>query len=409
MALPVQHRKDRGRCRNDEHPGRARTETAASLDSPLTARPLVSILTPVYNGDAFLAQCIDSVLAQTYEHWECVLVDNASTDRTAEILRDYAARDARIRVHTNAVHVPVIPNHNIVARLASPEAAWCKFLCADDALFPDCLERMVTLGLTHPPVGLISAYQLRGTDVGLGGLPYPSPVTDGRTIGRMSLLGNLSVFGGPSAHMIRADFVRARDPFYDESNLHADVAACYDVLESSDFGFVHQVLTFARPHRGSLTHAVARRLNTFLLGHVKILATYGPRFLTTDEYAAALAQRMDAYYKFLARVLLTPGHREMWRYHRDGLQALGMPVNRPRLARVLCQQLGQVATSPGRELPKLVRLLRRAGSEDANWHYWWAPTGFEAVHTSPSSAATNGSTARPTPAPPSAPEPAPHG
>jgi glycosyltransferase involved in cell wall biosynthesis len=374
----------------------------------LTDRPLVSILTPVYNGAAFLAHCIDSVLAQTYEHWEYVLVDNASTDGTAAILRDYATRDRRIRVHTNAVHVPVIPNHNMAARLASPGAAWCKFVCADDALFPECLERMVNIGLTHPSVGLISAYQLRGTDVGLGGLPYPSPVTDGRTIGRLSLLGDLSVFGGPSAHMIRADFLRRRDPFYDESNLHADTAACYEVLESADFGFVHQVLTFARAHRGSLTHAVARRLNTFLLGHVKILLDHGPRFLTESEYAAALAQRMDAYYKFLARAVLAPGRAEMWRYHRDGLAALGLPVNRLRLARVLCQQLGQVATSPGHELPKLSRLLRRAGSEDANWHYWWAPTGFEVVRTDAApTAAANGSSARPASAPPPAPPPTP--
>jgi glycosyltransferase involved in cell wall biosynthesis len=368
-------------------------------------------LTPVYNGDAFLAQCIDSVLAQTYEHWEYVLVDNASTDGTAEILRDYAARDARIRVHTSAAHVPVIPNHNIAARLASPGAAWVKFLCADDALFPDCLERMVGLGLTHPSVGLISAYQLRGADVGLGGLPYPSPITDGRTIGRLSLLGNLSVFGGSSAHMIRADLVRRRDPFYDEANLHADTAACYEVLEAADFGFVHQVLTFARSHRGSLTHAVARRLNTFLLGHVKILLDYGPRFLTEDEFAAALAQRMDAYYKFLARAVLAPGRGELWRYHRDGLAALGLPVSRSRLARVLCQQLGQVATSPGRELPKLFRLLRRSGSEDANWHYWWAPTGFETVRTTPAPVTA---TIGPTPpavavSPPPHPAPAPRG
>jgi len=375
----------------------------------LTARPLVSILTPVYNGAAFLTQCIDSVLAQTYEHWEYVLVDNASTDGTADILRDYAARDDRIRVHTNTEHVPVIPNHNIVARLVSPEARWCKFLCADDALFPDCLERMVAVGLTHPSVSLISAYQLRSTEVGLSGLPYPSPIVDGHTIGRLSLLGNLSVFGGPSAHMIRADFVRGRDPFYDESNLHADTAACFDVLESSDFGFVHQVLTFARPHSGSLTHAVARRLNTFLLGHVKILMTYGPRFLTADEYAAALDQRMKAYYKFLARAVLTPGRGEMWRFHRDGLAALGLPVSRPRLARVLCQQLGQVITSPGHELPKLLRLLRRSGSEDANWHYWWAPTGFEAVRTMPRAGGANGSTPLPPQAAPPHHAPAPRG
>jgi glycosyltransferase involved in cell wall biosynthesis len=368
----------------------------------LTARPLVTVLTPVYNGEAYLVPCIESVLAQTYEHWEHVLVDNASTDGTAAILRDYAARDRRIRVYTNPETLPIIANHNAAAARMSPAAAWCKFVCADDALFPDCLERMVSLAQTHPSIGLVSAYQLRETEVGLDGLPHPSPVTDGRAIGRLSLLGCLSVFGGATAHMIRADFVRAREPFYDESNLHADTAACYDVLQTSDFGFVHQVLTFARAHRASVTYSVARRLNTYLLGHVRILTTYGGVYLTPAEFAEALAQRMEAYYKFLARALLAPGGREMWRYHRDGLRALGLPVSRLRLGRALLQQLWQVVTSPGRELPKLVRLLRRAAPDDSNWHHWWAPTGFEPVkHVSarPTVMPLSGSAVRSAPTP----------
>jgi glycosyltransferase involved in cell wall biosynthesis len=379
----------------------------------LTTPPLVTILTPVFNGEAYLIPCIESVLAQTYEHWEYVLVDNASTDGTAEILRDYAARDRRIRVRTNPQTLPIIANHNVAAAQIGPDTAWCKFVCADDALFPDCLERMVSLAQTHPSIGLVSAYQLQGAEVGLGGLPHPSPVTDGRAIGRLSLLGCLSVFGGPTAHMIRADCVRGRQPFYDESNLHADTAACYDVLQTSDFGFVHQVLTFARAHRASVTYSVARRLNTYLLGHVRILTTYGGVYLTRAEFAEALAQRMEAYYKFLARALLAPGGREMWRYHRDGLRALGLPVSRLRLGRALLRQIRQVVTSPGHELPKLVRLLRRAASDDLNWHYWWAPTGFEAVKHVAAPAVVmplNGSAARsestpvmPRPAPPPVP------
>jgi glycosyltransferase involved in cell wall biosynthesis len=341
--------------------------------------PLVTVLTPVYNGEAFLAQCIDSVLAQTYSCWEYVLVDNASTDATGEILRAYAARDRRLRVHTNDRFVPIMENHNIAARRISPDTRWCKFLSADDALFPECLERMVTLAEAHPSVGLVSAYQLQGASVGLGGLPYPSPVTSGRTIGRQGLLGLLSVFGGPTAHMIRADFIRGRDSFYEESNLHADTAACYDVLQTSDLGFVHHVLTYARAHRASVTFSIARRLNTYLLGHLTILKRYGPVYLTPEEYERVLEQRLDVYYRFLARAILAPGGREMWQYHRDGLRELGFPISRRRLAGALLRQVRQVLLSPGTEVPKVVRLLHRGGEEDANWRHWWAPTGFEAV------------------------------
>jgi hypothetical protein len=181
--------------------------------------------------------------------------------------------------------------------------------------------------------------------------------------------------------MIRADFVRARDPFFDESNLHADEAACYEVLRTSDLGFVHQVLTYARVHRGSLTFAVARRLNTYLLGHLRILITYGPVYLTSQEYEHVLQERLDVYYKFLARALLSPERRELWRYHRAGLRELGLPVSRRRLARALLQQIGQVALAPGTELRKVARLMRSPSENDVGWRQWWAPTGFEAVKT----------------------------
>ena len=60
--------------------------------------PLVSVVTPVYNGAEFLVEFIESVLRQTYEDWEYVIVDNRSTDRTLEIAQSFEARDPRIRV-----------------------------------------------------------------------------------------------------------------------------------------------------------------------------------------------------------------------------------------------------------------------------------------------------------------------
>jgi hypothetical protein len=90
---------------------------------------------------------------------------------------------------------------------------------------------------------------------------------------------------------------------------------------------------------------------------------------------------MDAYYTFLARAILTPGAREIWRYHRDGLGALGFAISRPRLARALLRQARQVVASPRTELPKVLRLMHAGDGDDTSWHHWWAPTGFEAVKT----------------------------
>lgn len=347
--------------------------------------PLVTVLTPVYNGEAYLADCIESVLSQTFTNFDYVIVDNASTDRTAEIIGRYATRDPRIRVVRNEHLVPVIQNHNIALRQVSPSAAWCKFVSADDLLLPECLEKMVELGTAHPGVGLVAAYQLQDSRVALGGLPYPSRVSPGRSVGRASLLGFLSVFGNPTAHMLRADLVRARDPFYDESTIHADEASCYEVLQTADFGFVHQVLTYQRVHRGTVTFSVARRLNTYLLAHMKILAGYGRVYLTADEYERVMKQRTDVYYKFLARALLSPFRREIWQHHRSGLAALGIVVRRERVARAILEELGHAAMAPGTSVLKIARLLRSRTDDEVNWREWWAPTGFEPIKNLPAS------------------------
>ena len=65
-----------------------------------TDQPLVSILTPVYNGERYLRDCIDSVLAQDYQNWEYHIVNNCSTDGTLQLAESYAAKEPRIRVLT---------------------------------------------------------------------------------------------------------------------------------------------------------------------------------------------------------------------------------------------------------------------------------------------------------------------
>src|SRR5438046_506192 len=121
----------------------------------MTADPLVSVVTPMYNEAEHITQCIESVLSQTYRHWEYTIIDNRSSDGSLELARRYAARDPRIRVVTNSRFLDVIPNHNAALRQISPNSAYCKMVFADDWIFPECLERMVSVGEKHPSVGII--------------------------------------------------------------------------------------------------------------------------------------------------------------------------------------------------------------------------------------------------------------
>ena len=116
-------------------------------------RPLVSVVTPVYNGEEFLRECIESVLAQTYSSWRYVIVDNCSTDRTFDIASEYASRDPRIHVQRTDRFVNAVANYNNAIRQTSHRSAYCKVVAADDWLYPTCLQQMVELAEAYPSVG----------------------------------------------------------------------------------------------------------------------------------------------------------------------------------------------------------------------------------------------------------------
>jgi glycosyltransferase involved in cell wall biosynthesis len=101
--------------------------------------PLVSVGLPVFNGEAFLEDAIRSVLAQTFGDLELILCDNASQDRTAEICRDYAARDARIRYFRNPRNLGAAANYNLAYSRA--RGRYFKWLAHDDRMRPTYLAK----------------------------------------------------------------------------------------------------------------------------------------------------------------------------------------------------------------------------------------------------------------------------
>src|SRR5271168_953917 len=107
------------------------------------APPRVSIGLPVYNGEPFLRDALDSVLSQTYSDFELIISDNASTDRTAEICAEFAAKDSRIRYYRNNENIGVDRNYNRIFGLSRGE--FFRWVAADDLSAPTLLERSVEL------------------------------------------------------------------------------------------------------------------------------------------------------------------------------------------------------------------------------------------------------------------------
>ena len=116
------------------------------------ARPRVSIGLPVYNGERYLAATLDSLIAQTFEAFELVICDNASTDRTAEIAQAYAARDRRIRYAPSDRNIGSVRNFNRAFQLATGE--YFRWFSADDLAAPESLARCVEVLDREPAVVL---------------------------------------------------------------------------------------------------------------------------------------------------------------------------------------------------------------------------------------------------------------
>jgi glycosyltransferase involved in cell wall biosynthesis len=117
--------------------------------------PRVSIGLPVYNGEKYLEESIESILAQTYTDFELIISDNASTDRTPEICAKYCKRDPRIRYSRNQTNIGGANNTNLTFQLARGE--YFRWAAHDDVCAPQLLERCVAELDRDPNVFLVYA------------------------------------------------------------------------------------------------------------------------------------------------------------------------------------------------------------------------------------------------------------
>ncbi len=325
-------------------------------------QPLVSVVTPAYNAAKYLVECIESVLAQSYPNWEYVIVDNFSTDNSFELAQSYAERDPRIRVYRNQRVVSMPENHNIALRLISPRSKYCKLVHADDWIFPECITEMVKVVEENPSVGVVGAYGLRGARVVWQGLPYPSTVIAGHKICRLRLLGKVPyVFGSPTSVLFRSDLVRKSRAFFNGHPFpqFMDQEACYQILQNSDFGFVHQVLTFSRVHEQSVTSLLDTRLNQDLPAKLNILLKYGQIYLTNEAYQRRVKCLMNQYYRFLGGHILRFREKRFREYHRNILEQWGCSLSLVKLTKGFLLELLDLLLSPKRLAAKAVHLTAR--------------------------------------------------
>lgn len=313
----------------------------------MESAPFVSIVTPFFNTREFLGECIESVVRQTYENWEYVLVDNCSTDGSSEIATRYASEfPGKIRLIRTASFLSQIENYNFALSCISPLSKYCKMVQADDWIFPDCVRSMVEVAEAHPSVGIVASFVLEGEYVAPNGLLYPSFEVPGRDICRLYFLRHKYLFATPTSLLMRSELIRSRHPFYDERyDPFEDVHVCFELLKAWNFGFVHQVLAYSRRDNESILSRIAP---LGFLGFVRLstVITHGRDCLSEEEWARCLKEAERDYFLFLGKSAFHGRDRAFWNFHRERLASINYSLDWRLFARWIPVALFEYVGNP---------------------------------------------------------------
>jgi len=221
----------------------------------MNAAPRLSVGLPVYNGEAYLAESLEALLGQSYEDFELIISDNASTDSTADICRSYEKQDSRVRYIRQPRNVGLAPNHNAVVEEARGELF--KWAANDDLYARDLLERCVNALDEHPQVVLAHCWTAKIDSSGNVTDAYKYPLTTDSPSAPARFRSILFDSGGDDDYgVIRTEVLRRTA--MKESYHHADHTIIAELGLHGPFYQVPDWLYFRRDHPGQSGRATMR-------------------------------------------------------------------------------------------------------------------------------------------------------
>lgn len=220
----------------------------------------LSICVPVYNSAPFLAETLDSILAQNYKEFELIIADDASTDGSAAIVAGYAKRDPRIKVVMNRQNRGMVANWNHCLQMSQGE--YIRFVLGDDLLTtPDSLGAMTNILDSDQTVALVSSSK-RIIDADSRPISSVSSFRngchDGREVIRFCLESARNLIGEPSVVMFRRDSIEGGfNPGYRQL---VDLEMWFRLLRAGRFYYLAEPLSAFRRHANQQTAVNVRNL-----------------------------------------------------------------------------------------------------------------------------------------------------
>jgi glycosyltransferase involved in cell wall biosynthesis len=299
----------------------------------LGSYPLVAVVTPVFNGEAYLSETMESVQALEYPNILHVILDNGSTDSTPAIIERYRNLCVPLLTARRSATVAMATNWNAALAMAPPEARYVRLLCADDMMRPDAIMKYVDIAERYPDVGVVGclwrAHALCGEE-----LPADQEVFNGEEILGSYLRRQHTALSGMHV-LIRRTEIETRQPFYDETLASFDSEANMRICMRSRFGFVRAELSTWRQHAGNTTNTTAVKAFAHEMCWLRLLDRYGPTILGFQGYIEC---RRRYRQQLLRRLLKARARDENTRVFDNCLERLrlaGDPVSLGDLVQAL--------------------------------------------------------------------------
>jgi glycosyltransferase involved in cell wall biosynthesis len=221
----------------------------------MAVTPRVSVMIPTFNYGHFLDETIRSVLSQTYNDYELIIVDNGSTDNTDAIVGKYLS-DPRIRYFKNQTNIGLVGNWN--KSLEHSRGEYLKYLCADDKFRPQLLEKYVALMDQFPKVSMVACNkQVFGEynyEVNLTLTHYQS----GKDVNFHMIYGHQGV-GEPTSVMFRRREFEQIGYLEGRYEQYVDLDYWFKLLALGDCYLVPEILVDIRFHPGTVSNQVKRK------------------------------------------------------------------------------------------------------------------------------------------------------
>ena len=221
-------------------------------------KKLVSILIPTFNRERYLGMALASATAQTYPNTEIVVVDNCSTDRSWEIIEDFASRFDNIRAYRQDRNHGV--DFNFITSFGQARGYYHKWLMSDDVLSIDCVSVLVQMLEARPSAILASSSRvpIDGDGKILSNISATIPLVEstgyykGASVIERVLVDGINRIGEPTTALYRVQDVNLEKYYRDKSRLRwiADVDLWVDLLKRGDLAYVNTPLSFFRMHEG---------------------------------------------------------------------------------------------------------------------------------------------------------------